>query len=1024
MTFGNGSYYMGIGAWIDYNDDGDFLDSGEYLGGSSPNVLQPGPCSINFTPQTTTGASLKRLRIRAAYTGTSTGMPPNHPTNSLAYGEAEDYLVNFGLTIITPSPLPHGAVGVAYSAVIQAAAGTTPYIWQNPTTYLTAGSLPAGLTASPSGNDLLISGMPTAQAVSNFTVAVQDSTSGTPLSDSKAYQITILAPGASLPFAEDFSSGTGWTLNGPWQIAPAQAFSMSSPPMYEPGTDHTSSTTDNQILGDTIGNVYATNDSTTYYAESPYFDCSSASIVRLRFWRVLGLAVGSQASIDLSINGTTWMNVWTHPGTSTIYESAWTSIFYDISGMAAGYPNVKVRFGIGPTGAVAHTGWCIDDLIIEEPSMDMDVREGSASGTPITDNEAVGGLRDFGLIPTNTSSSPLYIVITNNGPTPITFGTIAKVGAQPTDFYLNTSALANPLPVGQTTSFTIIFYRTTVGVSTATIQIPHNAAYSGTTPFDINLTAEAYVPNPIIQISTGSPTGPTIAHQQSPVSTNRDFGSQNVSAGPTAALTLYISNTGTGTLSIATPDMGGTWWTEFTVNSTGMLSSLTPGQSTSFTVAFDPSSAGQKDAYVRVVHTDGSQPSPYFIPVTGLGVVVPTPSMSLALGATAVPDGSSPSLGNLTVGFTANLQFTISNTGTADLNLTGTPPVALNGQTGCTASINTGVGTTLVTQGSNTTFSVDVMPTATGTCTFQLSIDNDDPVRNPYNVTFSANGVPPAPDMALEYNSAIVSDGGGASVGNVTASIATNLTFLILNNGQADLNLTGTPEVAIVSATGCSAAINSAPGTTLITPGNSTSFSIDVTPYIQGFWSFQLSIDNDDAAHNPYNVTMQGTSTVIASEIRIITQPINATPGQVFSVPPVVAVTDSAGAVQTNDNVTQVTVAITSGTGNPAAALAGTMTKTATGGYIAFTDLEIDTAASGYSLTFTNTNGSYGSVVSDTFNVAKSGAGGGGGGGGEESKCSTSSGNGGAMQLLALLTMFSLLIRLRRRTHSTHGGTW
>jgi hypothetical protein len=44
---------------------------------------------------------------------------------------------------------------------------------------------------------------------------------------------------------------------------------------------------------------------------------------------------------------------------------------------------------------------------------------------------------------------------------------------------------------------------------------------------------------------------------------------------------------------------------------------LTAGQSTSFTVSFDPSSVGLKDASVRIPHSDLSQATPLLVPVLG-----------------------------------------------------------------------------------------------------------------------------------------------------------------------------------------------------------------------------------------------------------------------------------------------------------------------------------------------------------------------------------------------------------------------
>ena len=70
------------------------------------------------------------------------------------------------LTVTTPSPLPAGMEGTAYSQQLAATGGTPPYTWA-----LSAGSLPAGLDLNPSG---LISGTPASPGNFNFTARVTD----------------------------------------------------------------------------------------------------------------------------------------------------------------------------------------------------------------------------------------------------------------------------------------------------------------------------------------------------------------------------------------------------------------------------------------------------------------------------------------------------------------------------------------------------------------------------------------------------------------------------------------------------------------------------------------------------------------------------------------------------------------------------------------------------------------------------------------------------------------------------------
>jgi hypothetical protein len=67
---------------------------------------------------------------------------------------------------ITPTSLPNGEVGVAYSQTLSISGGSGSYTWS-----ISAGALPAGLSLSATGT---ISGTPTAAGVAKFTVKVND----------------------------------------------------------------------------------------------------------------------------------------------------------------------------------------------------------------------------------------------------------------------------------------------------------------------------------------------------------------------------------------------------------------------------------------------------------------------------------------------------------------------------------------------------------------------------------------------------------------------------------------------------------------------------------------------------------------------------------------------------------------------------------------------------------------------------------------------------------------------------------
>lgn len=79
-------YPEGYAAWIDYNRDGDFTDSGEQIWSRAASTTTP--VSISFTVPSGTAAGATRLRVSLRYNAIPTACL------SFNYGEVEDYTVN------------------------------------------------------------------------------------------------------------------------------------------------------------------------------------------------------------------------------------------------------------------------------------------------------------------------------------------------------------------------------------------------------------------------------------------------------------------------------------------------------------------------------------------------------------------------------------------------------------------------------------------------------------------------------------------------------------------------------------------------------------------------------------------------------------------------------------------------------------------------------------------------------------------------------------------------------------------
>jgi hypothetical protein len=124
--------------------------------------------------------------------GTFTFTVQVRDSNGLTLSQTFSLTIAAGLVISTPSPLPQGAVNSAYSQALAAVGGVAPYTWA-----IAQGTLPPGLSLS-SG---IISGTPTANGTSTFTVQVTDNAG---ISATKLFTLTIssglaITSGSALP---------------------------------------------------------------------------------------------------------------------------------------------------------------------------------------------------------------------------------------------------------------------------------------------------------------------------------------------------------------------------------------------------------------------------------------------------------------------------------------------------------------------------------------------------------------------------------------------------------------------------------------------------------------------------------------------------------------------------------------------------------------------------------------------------------------------------------------------------------
>jgi serine protease len=102
-AFSSTSFSEGARMWIDYNQDGDFLDAGEQIAEIASLTSSK---SVNFTVPSTVTEGVTRLRVAMKYVGFSNPLPT--PCENYSGGEVEDYCIKIEKSNAVKDPIHYG----------------------------------------------------------------------------------------------------------------------------------------------------------------------------------------------------------------------------------------------------------------------------------------------------------------------------------------------------------------------------------------------------------------------------------------------------------------------------------------------------------------------------------------------------------------------------------------------------------------------------------------------------------------------------------------------------------------------------------------------------------------------------------------------------------------------------------------------------------------------------------------------------------------------------------------------------
>ncbi len=183
----------GIGAWIDYNQDGDFDDPGELIG-QQTQIAKLTWVSFNFSVPADAAGGPTRLRVRSVWSV----LPDFDASSTYEIGETEDYTVHIQRAwITTQTDLPKAQESTLFQHTIQADFGTPAYSWS-------INNGPAWLNIDPNTGELNGTPLPgTGGNLFSFDISVQDSSGS---SDTKTFFLYVIGSLPTLPYNDDFEN--------------------------------------------------------------------------------------------------------------------------------------------------------------------------------------------------------------------------------------------------------------------------------------------------------------------------------------------------------------------------------------------------------------------------------------------------------------------------------------------------------------------------------------------------------------------------------------------------------------------------------------------------------------------------------------------------------------------------------------------------------------------------------------------------------------------------------------------------
>lgn len=426
---------------------------------------------------------------------------------------------------------------------------------------------------------------------------------------------------------------------------------------------------------------------------------------------------------------------------SPIAPSGSTTFTITFDPSAEGIRTASISIANNDTNENPYT-FSVQGLAGNYPEMEI-----KGNAITILDGDSTPSLTDytnFGSTPVSNGSISRTFTIYNTGNGDLDLTDSPKVtlsGAHAGDFSV-TMQPSSPITPSGSTTFTIVFDPSAGGLRTASVSIANTDSDENPYNFSIQGTGTVFPEIDIQGNNTSIPDGDTTPS----LTDYTDFGAISVVSG-TASRTFTIYNVGDANLTLTgSPKVyvTGTNSSDFTV-SVQPSTPIVPGGSVTFTIVFNPSASGIRNASISIYSNDSNE-NPYDFSIRGTG----TPTVSTIVRADSNPTHAA------NVDFIVTFSESVINVDTSDFALatTGITGASVTGVTGTgstrTVSVNTGSG--------SGTIRLDIPVTATITNLTETALgglpyNNGETYTNVYTLAINTVGNGSvAPDPLAPYH--------------------------------------------------------------------------------------------------------------------------------------------------------------------------------------------------------------------------------------------------------------------------------